>query len=135
METLTAVGLCAEIGDFQRFQHPRYLGAYLGLVPSENSSGDRRRQGSITKTGSTHARRLLIEASWHYRTSSADAAPFTAASAEPTRVLSRSPSGRNRRLHGRWVRLERERKKRCTVVAVAVARELTTFCWELGVMT
>lgn len=135
VETLTAVGLCAEIGDFGRFEHPRYLGAYLGLVPSESSSGDRRRQGSITKTGSTHARRLLIEASWHYRTKlgGRSAVHRRQRGADPRAVEIAQRA--NRRLHGRWVRLERERKKRSTIVAVAVARELTTFCWELGVMT
>jgi transposase len=56
-----------EVGDFHRFERPAQLMSYLGLVPSENSSGERRRQGSITKSGSRHARRLLVEAAWHYR--------------------------------------------------------------------
>lgn len=67
IDTLTAAGLCAEIGDFARFAHPEQLMSYLGVVPSEHSSGTRRRQGSITKSGSQHARRLLVEAAWHYR--------------------------------------------------------------------
>jgi transposase len=67
IDTLSALGLCAEIGDFLRFDHPDRLASYLGLVPSENSSGDKRRQGWITKAGSSHARRLLIEATYHYR--------------------------------------------------------------------
>ena len=67
IDTLTAAGLCAEIGDFGRFGHPEQLMSYLGVVPSEHSSGSRRRQGSITKSGSQHARRLLVEAAWHYR--------------------------------------------------------------------
>jgi transposase len=67
IDTLTAAGLCAEIGDFHRFRHPSPLMSYLGVVPSEHSSGTRRRQGSITKSGSQHARRLLVEAAWHYR--------------------------------------------------------------------
>ena len=67
IDTLTAVGLIAEIGDFAAFEHPKQLASFLGLVPSEQSSGERRRQGSITKAGSRHARRLLIEAAWHYR--------------------------------------------------------------------
>ena len=69
IETLTAVGLVAEIGDITAFSHPRQLASYLGLVPSEHSSGMKRSQGSITKAGSSHARRLLIEAAWHYRRS------------------------------------------------------------------
>jgi transposase len=67
IDTLSAVGLCAEIGDWQRFARPGQLMSFLGVVPSENSSGEKRRQGSITKSGSRHARRLLVEAAWHYR--------------------------------------------------------------------
>jgi transposase len=65
IDTLSAVGLAAEIGDFTRFEKAGKLMSYLGLVPSEASSGETRRQGKITKTGSKHARRLLVEASWH----------------------------------------------------------------------
>jgi len=62
IDTLSAVGLCAEISDFARFEHPKQLMSYVGLVPSEHSSGDRRRQGQITRSGSRHARQLLVEA-------------------------------------------------------------------------
>jgi transposase len=65
VDTLTAVGLVAEVGDFAAFDRPAQLASYVGLVPSETSTGSRRRQGSITKAGSSHARRLLIEAAWH----------------------------------------------------------------------
>lgn len=65
VDTLTAVGLCAEVGDFTRFARAEQLMSYLGLVPSENTTGQQRRLGSITKTGSGHARRLLVEAAWH----------------------------------------------------------------------
>src|ERR1700733_1288090 len=67
VDTLTAVGLCAEIGDFERFARAEQLMSYIGLVPCENTTGQQRRLGSITKTGSGHARRLLVEAAWHYR--------------------------------------------------------------------
>jgi transposase len=67
IDTLSAVGLCAEIGDFERFERPKQLMSCLGLVPSEDTSGEKRRQGAITKSGSRHARRLLIEAAWHDR--------------------------------------------------------------------
>ena len=63
----TAVTLLAELGDLTRFETPRQLMSYLGLVPSEHSSGERRRQGSITKTGNAHARRVLVEGAWAYR--------------------------------------------------------------------
>src|SRR5437899_12641205 len=66
VSTLTAFALTVELGDWKRFR-PTSLGPFLGLTPSENSSGQRRRQGGITKTGNTHARRLLIEAAWHQR--------------------------------------------------------------------
>jgi transposase len=65
IDTLTAVGLCAEVGDFTRFARAEQLMSYLGLVPSESTTGQQRRLGSITKTGSAHARRLLVEAAWH----------------------------------------------------------------------
>ena len=65
--TITALGLIAEIGDFARFSHPRELAAWLGIVPSEYSSGDQQHRGHITLSGNKHARRLLIEAAWHYR--------------------------------------------------------------------
>src|SRR5919106_1698232 len=67
INTLTALGLCAEIGDWNRFEHPDSIAKYVGLVPSEHSSGQTRRLGKITKAGSTHARRLLVEAALHYR--------------------------------------------------------------------
>jgi transposase len=65
IDLLAAAGLCAEIGDFSRFRHPRELGAYLGLVPSEHTSDEKRRQGQITKAGPKHSRRLLVEAAKH----------------------------------------------------------------------
>jgi len=67
IDTLSAVGLCAEIGDFERFARAEQLMSYLGLVPCESTTGQQRRLGSITKTGSAHSRRLLVEAAWHYR--------------------------------------------------------------------
>src|SRR5262249_19247209 len=66
VSTLTAFALTVELGDWTRFR-PQSLGPFLGLTPSEDSSGERRRLGSITKTGNTHARRLLVEAAWHQR--------------------------------------------------------------------
>jgi transposase len=67
IDTLSAMILLAEIVDFRRFHRPRQLMAYLGLVPSEYSSGDRERRGALTKAGNSHARRVLVEAAWHYR--------------------------------------------------------------------
>jgi transposase len=67
IDTLSALGLCTEIGEWERFDHPDQLSVYLGIVPSEHTTGQQRRLGSITKAGSTHARRLLVEAGYHYR--------------------------------------------------------------------
>jgi transposase len=75
VDTLTAVGLCAEVGDFERFARAEQLMSYLGLVPSESTTGNTRRWGSITKTGSAHACRLLVEAAWHYRKTPGSARP------------------------------------------------------------
>ena len=72
ISTLSALGICAEVGQFERFDHPDSLASYLGIVPSENTSGERRRQGAITKAGSSHARRLLIEAAYHYQRKAAN---------------------------------------------------------------
>jgi transposase len=105
---------------------------YLGLVPSEDSSGERRRQGQITKTGSRHARRLLVEAAWHYRRPPAKGQALKRRQAgQPAHVLALSWKAQQR-LHHSWRRLDAERGKRRTIVAVAVARELAGFCWALA---
>ncbi len=132
IDTLSAVGLCAEVGDFDRFTHPRFLASYLGLVPSEDSSGERRRQGQITKAGSKHARRLLVEAAWHYRR------PPRVSTALARRQTGQDPAiidtawRAQRRLHHRWQRLQQQRGKRGAIVAIAVARELSSFVWEIA---
>jgi transposase len=134
IDTLSALGLCAEIGDFGRFEHPDALAAYLGLVPSENSSGDKRRQGAITKAGSTHARRLLIEAAHHYRHHPAVGTKLEQRQrGQNARVIALAWRAQ-RRLNARWRRLKNARGKRDGIVAVAVARELAGFCWEIALM-
>ncbi len=130
--TLTAFGLATEIGDWHRLTG-RTIGAYLGLVPSEFSSGGSRAQGEVTKTGNKHVRRLLVEAAWHHRS------PY-----RPGQVLRRrwdlaSPAARargqaaNRRLHYRWTGFD-QRRKRSVVANIAVARELAGWCWSLAVL-
>jgi transposase len=127
IDTLSAVGLCAEVGDFERFERAGQLMSYLGLVPSEDSSGETRRQGSITKTGSRHARRLLVEAAWHYRKAPARGQTLKRRQdGQPAHVLAISWQAQQR-LHRVWRRLDSERGKRRTIVAVAVARELAGF--------
>lgn len=130
IDTLTAVGLCAEIGDFTRFARAGQLMSYIGLVPSENTTGESRRLGSITKTGSGHARRLLVEASWHYRKQPAVGKALAGRQAgEPPEAVAVAWSAQ-RRLHRTWTRLE-ARNKRRTIIAVAAARELAGFCWAV----
>ena len=130
--TLTAFGLATEIGDWDRLDG-RSIGAYVGLVPTESSSGATRSQGGVTKTGNGHARRLLIEAAWHHRK------PYRPGNDLRRRWDLASPAARargqaaNRRLHARWVRFD-ERKKRSVVANAAVARELAAWCWSLAVL-
>ena len=120
ISTRTALGLIAEIGDFARFSHPRELCSWLGIVPSEYSSGDQRHRGHITKAGNAHARRLLIEAAWSYR--------------HAPRLRDRGPQADARawqaqiRLHHRYRHLT-DHGKRSTIATVAVARELVGFLW------
>jgi transposase len=132
VSTLTGFALAVEIGDWHRFTG-NTIGSFVGLVPSEYSSGSSRVQGSITKTGNTHVRRLLVEAAWHHRARYVvgktmrdrwDLAPAAA------RV--RGDEG-NRRLHQRWVKFI-DRKKRPTIANVAIARELAGWCWPLAVL-
>jgi transposase len=129
IDTLSAVGLCAEIGDWARFPKAGHVMSYLGLVPSEDSTGQTRRQGAITKTGSGHGRRLLVEAAWHYRRAPRSSAVLKRRQAgQPAHVIAISWQAQQR-LHRTWRRLDSERGKRRTIVAVAVARELAGFCW------
>jgi transposase len=130
--TLTAFGLATEIGDWDRLTG-RTIGAYLGLVPTESSSGATRSQGGVTKTGNSHARRLLVEAAWHHRPRYRPGPDLR------RRWNTASPQARargqaaNRRLHARWARFD-ERKKRSVVANAAIARELAGWCWSLAVL-
>lgn len=130
VDTLTAVGLCAEIGDFARFARAGQLMSYLGLVPSEHSSGESRRLGSITKSGSRHGRRLLVEAAWHYRNQPRVSREIERRQAgQPAEAVAIAWSAQ-RRLHRVWSRMQRRNKRR-TLIAVAVARELSGFAWSI----
>jgi transposase len=131
IDTLSAAGLCVEVGDFHRFQRPGKLMSFVGLVPSEHSSGDRRRQGQITKAGSAHARRLLVEAAWHYRRPPRRGATLRRRQDGQSEHICQISWTAQQRLHRTWQRLERQRGKRHTIVAVAVARELAGFCWAI----
>lgn len=118
--TLTALGLIAEIGDFTRFANPRELMSWLGMTPSEYSSGQQQHRGHVTRAGNTHARRLLVEAAWHYR--------------HAPRRSSRRPEPDERawqaqvRLFHRWRHLTAH-GKRSNMANMAIARELSGFIW------
>jgi transposase len=133
ISTLTGFGLVGEVGDWHRFTGAT-IGAYLGLVPTEYSSGASRVQGSITKTGNTNARRLLVEAAWHHRPAYRQPGATIRArwqGAEPAAVA-RAHAG-NQRLHSRWQTFT-ARKKRPIIANVAVARELAGWCWSLATL-
>lgn len=126
--TLSAMILLAEIVDFQRFQRPRELMAYLGLVPSEYSSGQTERRGAITKAGNTHARRVLVEAAWHYRhRPGVSRALGQRSDGQPSVVVSHAWRAQQR-LHQRYRHLVGH-GKRPPVAIAAVARELGGFIW------
>jgi len=132
ISTLTAFGLAVEIGDWHRLTG-RSIGAYLGLVPCEYSSGESRVQGGLTKTGNGHARRLLVEAAWHHR-------PHYRPSRDLRRRWEAAPAAAqerahaaNHRLHTRWAGFD-QRKKRPVIANAAIARELAGWCWSLAVM-
>ncbi|MGH3969969.1 MAG: IS110 family transposase [Mycobacterium sp.] len=132
VSTLTAFGLAVEIGDWDRLTG-RSIGAYLGLVPCEYSSGASRSQGGITKTGNGHARRLLVEAAWHHRKRYQPGVVLRRRwDAAPAAARARGDAG-NRRLHQRWVGFD-AREKRPVVANTAIARELAGWCWSLAVL-
>ena len=134
IDTLTAAGLCAEIGDFTRFAKPALLSGFLGVVPSEYTSDDKRTQGQITKAGPPHARRLLVEAAHHYRHKPAVGDGLARRQhAQDPRVIEISWRAQ-RRLHQRWNTLAGQRRKPAGVVAIACARELAAFCWEAATL-
>jgi transposase len=129
-QIVAAMILVSELGEIERFAHPRQVMAYLGLIPSENTSSDKRRQGSITKCGNAHARWLLVECAQHYATPP-----------KVSKELSRRQEGQSRevraiswraqnRLHRRYTRLMARRLQRNKAI-VAIARELCGFIWEL----
>ena len=132
ISTLTGFGLAVEIGDWARLS-PTTIGAYLGLVPAEHSTGESRSQHGGTKTGNSHVRRLLVEAAWHHR-------PPYRPSTKLQRRWERAPgpvvahAGKgNRRLHARWQSFD-ARRKRPVVANLAIARELAGWCHALAVM-
>jgi len=129
-QEVAATTIVSELGDLRRFDHPRKLMAFLGLVPSEHSSGSTRRQGSITKCGNSHARWMLVECAQHFRK-----APKVGSSLSDRQIGLSPPikalSWRmQNRLHKRYTKLKLRGKAENKCI-VAVARELAGFLWEL----
>jgi len=131
IQLIAAITITAEIQDFHRFANPRQLMAYLGLVPSEDSSSTRRRKGAITKAGNSAARRMLVEVAHHYR-SPARVSPIIAKrQAELSKAVTDIAWGAQVRLCERYRRLAARRVPTNKIV-VAIARELTGFIWDIA---
>jgi transposase len=131
VDTLTALGLVSEIGDFERFRSAEEFMAFVGLVPCERSSGEVRRQGSITKVGHAHVRRLLVESAWHARRR--PRVGYELARRQRSQdVLTIERAWRcQQRLHRRWQKMA-ARGKPSQRIVVACARELAGFVWAIA---
>jgi transposase len=128
IDTLTAILILAELHDFRRFHSPRGLMAYVGLVPGEDSTGEKHRRGRITRTGNALVRRLLVETAWHYQHRPSIGVALTRRrKGQPGRVIAIADKAQQR-LCRRFRRLM-EQHKPAPKVAVAIARELAGFLW------
>ena len=130
IDKLAAMVLLAELGDISRFDSPKQLMAYLGLVPSEHSSGGRRRLGAITKTGNRHARRMLVESAWSYRFPARQSAHLKRKAANASDEAKVIAWRAQKRLCGRY-RTLLQAGKNTKQTTVAIARELTGFIWDI----
>lgn len=131
IDTLTAVGLLAEAGDFDRFTSAERFMSFCGLVPSEHSSGETRRQGAITKAGSSHARRLLIEAAWNGRRRPTVSYELGRRQAGQDPATIERAWRCQQRIHRRWQRMAGRGKPHPKIV-VACSRELAGFVWAIA---
>ena len=131
IRAIHAVRLVAELGDLSRFSSARHLMGYLGLVPSENSTGNRRRQGAITKTGNSSARRALVEAAWAYRYPARVSVGIARRQSELSKTITDLAWKAQLRLCARYRRLSARGLPRNKII-VAIARELSGFVWALG---
>jgi len=131
IDTLTAVGLVAEVADFDRFASAEAFMSFVGLVPSEHSSGEQRRQGSITKAGNAHARRLLVEAAWHARRRPKISYELSRRQRDQDPAVLERAWTCQQRLHRRFGRMA-GRGKPPQKIVVACARELAGFVWAIA---
>jgi len=130
-QLVAAMVTISEIGTFSRFEHPKKLMAFLGLVPSENSSGGSRRQGGISKCGNPHARWLLVEQATHYRVPPKISPQLSERQRKTPRWIKELSWKTQTRLSHRFTVL-RKRQMHHNKIKVSIARELTGFVWELG---
>ena len=131
VKTITAMTILMEIGDMRRFGKAKDFMAAIGLVPSEHSSGNSVRRGSITKTGNVHVRRILVESAWHYRHRPTAGKGIKARRAgQPLEVVQVAQKA-DTRLYKKFRKLV-DKGKRTTIAAVATARELAGFVWAIG---
>jgi len=126
-----AVTLIAELGDLHRFDTPRQLMSYLGLIPSEHTSGERRRQGGITKTGNSHARRVLVEGAWAYRYPAKVSRHLHLRVETVPKAIQEISWKAQVRLCQRYRRLV-ARGKHVNQVVVAIAREMAAVVWAIA---
>jgi transposase len=131
MQLIAAMTLVAELQDFVRFESPRQLMAYVGLVPGEHSSGAKRRQGSITKAGNSAARRMFVEVAWHYLHSPRVSPVIATRQDRLPKAVTDIAWAAQLRLHAKFKRLLARRVMKNKAV-VAVARELAGFVWAIG---
>jgi transposase len=131
VDTLTALGLVSEIGDFSRFKSAAELMAFVGLVPCEHSSGEKRRQGSISKVGNAHVRRLLIESAWHARRRPTVGYELHRRQRGQEALVVERAWRCQQRLYARWGRMT-GRGKPAQKIVVACARELAGFVWAIA---
>jgi transposase len=131
IDTLTALALAAEIGDFDRFKTAEEFMAFVGLVPAERSSGEQRRQGSITKVGNAHVRRLLVESAWHARRHPKVGYELARRQRGQDAVVIERAWRCQQRLYERWQRMAGRGKPHQKIV-VACARELAGFVWAIA---
>lgn len=130
--TISSVVIAAEIGDLRRFPSAKQFMAYVGLVPSESSSGQRTQRGSITKTGNKHVRRILVESAWHYFSPSHESRALRVRRKKTSADVNRIARKAHRRLGRKFRHLVHEKGKQRNVAVVAVARELAGFVWAIG---
>jgi transposase len=131
VDQLLATTLVAELGELRRFAHPRELMGYLGLVPSEHTSGDKRRLGAITKTGNSHVRRVMIEAAWNYRFPPRITRPLQIRQEGQPATIRTIAWRAQLRLNHRYRTLS-ARGVQHNKICVAIARELAGFVWSIG---